>query len=256
MPKADWSCDECGEILPADRFLKTIDRELVRSSSSTRLYKGTRGGLGFGGGTSSSYRHVPKKLCPDCVENRLVAARRARSRRRLGWLVSLAIAVVAVIWIGRLPPAAPSSEQTAPVPQAPVTTANPEPEPPAPGSADIAPDAVQPPTALPDATGGEAQYEGGASPDDPSDTAIAPSDTDDTAMTAAIAAATPTALDSGQPASWKAGGRHGYVVVSAAQDQRGRRCRNAYWTLITDNNQIQGPSKLWCKDDGEEWTER
>ncbi|MEO7692244.1 MAG: hypothetical protein ABIS51_23365 [Sphingomonas sp.] len=77
----------------------------------------------------------------------------------------------------------------------------------------------------------------------------------DKAMADAIAIASPTALETGEAVNWSSGSRHGYVVVSAQQERGGRPCRNAYWTLITPNNQIQGPTTEWCNQDGR-WVAR
>jgi len=257
MAKADWSCDGCGEVLPADHFIQVTDREVARTSESSRIYKGTRGGLGVGGSSSTSYRHVKKKLCPACVEVRNELARRARARRRTQWLIGAGAAVVLIIFLASQPPSART-----PAPVATVAIDNSQ----ADVAVETAPDAApsDEPSPVADAspapvdTPKEEQAEA-ALPAPASDEPAPPQrfvGNSDGEMAEAIQAATPGALDRGEAAPWNGGDRHGYIVVSAPQQRGGKVCRNAYWTMITANNQIQGPSAEWCKADGGSWVKQ
>lgn len=259
MAKADWSCDECGEVLPADHFVQVTDREVARTSGSTRIYKGTRGGLGVGGSSSTSYRHVKKKLCPECVAYRIELARRARARRRIQWLiVGGAGAVLLIIFLASLPP---SARAPAPIPivaadngqVGTIAEAAPDSAPSKETNtfADAAPAAVETPS--------EEQTNATLPVVVPSDPAAPPlrfAGNSDAEMADAIQQATPGALEDGETVTWQGGDRHGYIVVSEPQQRGSKVCRNARWTMITANNQIQGPSAQWCTTDGGSWVKQ
>lgn len=257
MAKADWSCDECGEVLPADHFVQVTDREVARTSGSTRVYRGTRGGLGVGGSSSTSYRHVKKKLCPECVADRIELARRARARRRTQWLIGGGAAVLLITVLASQPP---SVRTTAPV--ATVATDSGQAAPAVEAVPDAAPSDEASPVAdatpVPVETPNEEKADA-ALPTPVSDEPALPQrfvGNSDKEMTDAIQDATPIALDSGETAPWNGGDRHGYVVVSGPRQRGSKVCRNAYWTMITANNQIQGPSAEWCKADGGSWVKQ
>jgi surface antigen len=262
MAKADWSCDECGEVLPADHFVKVTDREVAGTRGTTRVYKGTRGGLGIGGSSSTSYRHVSKKLCPQCAQARLEALRRARARTRMVWLAGLAIAAAIVFGIASQPKS-PSAQVNLSAPSDEATAENNEVE--IPGVLPAPDESASPATetAAEGANSAESETQSSDTPPTSGDersgdrqpSSLSPGG-DSQTVEAAISAATPAALESGETTTWHAGSQHGYILVSAAQERAGKSCRNASWTVITAHNQIQGPFKEWCKGSDGAWKER
>ncbi len=263
MTKADWSCDECGEVLPADHFVKVTDREIARSGSTTRFYRGTRGGRGFGGSSSTTYRHVSKKLCPQCAQDRSEALRRERARTRMGWLVGLAIAAAVIFGIASLPKSPPAQTNLVALSDETVAENN---EDGIPGALPAPVESASPAVAD-NATevGNRADRETQASDALPASVGDQPRDAQSSPLPKvgdtpnvddAIHAATPAALESGETTAWNAGSQHGYILVSASQERGGKNCRNASWTVITAHNQIQGPFKEWCKGSDGGWKER
>lgn len=257
MAKADWSCDECGEILPADHFVQVTDREVARTSGSTRVYRGTRGGVGFGGSSSTSYRHVKKKLCPDCVAYRVELARQARARQRTLWLVGTAAAVLLVIFMANQPPSAraPAALATVAIDNGQVIGAV-DPMPDSAPSDEPSPAADASPVSADTA---DEQRDNAAVPLPASEEPAPPqrmSGNGDAEMTAAIEDATLGALDRGETATWIGGDRHGYILVSEPRQHGRAVCRNAYWTIISVSNQIQGPPVEWCKTNDGPWVKQ
>jgi hypothetical protein len=257
MPKADWSCDDCGEVLSADRFQKITDRELAHTGTSTRFYKGTRGGLGVGGSSSTSYRHVTKRICPDCVQERLEAARRARARRFWTIVIWVAIISAVIFYIASLPPSA-DAPRTAQTPSESVqnTVANEETALPVSSNEAQTEDlSAEAPATSMDVEGISPPpanfYERADNAEPATSTPVLGDDSRE--MEAAIYDATLRALDTGEPADWSTGRRQGQVIVSAERTDRNKICRSAHWVLITASNQITGPSKLWCRNDGSAW---
>jgi len=246
MVKANWSCDECGEVLPADHFVKVSDREVARSGGTTRFYKGTRGGLGFGG-----------------AQERLDALRRARARTRIASLVGLAVAGVIILAIANQP-SSPSTQSNLLAPAEDPTVDTGETAIPA-----VLPTPVQTasPTAIEDPEDVTNRVDSETMPSDASSRAVDEQSRDSQSppittvgdretVDEAISAATPAALESGETTTWQVGSQHGYILVSAPRERGGKTCRNASWTMITPNNQIQGPSKEWCKGSGGGWKDR
>jgi hypothetical protein len=91
-----------------------------------------------------------------------------------------------------------------------------------------------------------------ATPSEDPSSSRAPAPPDEVA--AAITAATPDALETGQPQRWSVDGKTGYVVPSAAQVYADRSCRNVYSTIIDDGAQTQSQSQEWCwRNDGSGW---
>ena len=254
MAKADWSGDDCGEILPADHFTKVTDREVARTSGTTRVYKGTRGGLGMGGSSSTSYRHVKRKVCPACMADRAERLRRARMTRLIVWMAMLiGGGLLLLILAGQPTPTPTSAPAGSAVGKHPESPVEPYPVPVAAPTDDALP--LADPSPLP-AQSVDQKEEAPQSQSDQGETISSPprlAGNCDQEMRDAIAAATPGALESGDAVQWAGGGRHGYIVVSAPIQAGTKACRNAYWTITTPNNQIQGPAERWCKAEGGTW---
>ncbi len=76
-------CEYCRDVFPSTETTVVTDQVLSGESTSSRLYKGTRGGLGFGGTSRVSYRFKERAICLNCAEKRARRFRKAETVRRV-----------------------------------------------------------------------------------------------------------------------------------------------------------------------------
>ncbi|MGY2733656.1 hypothetical protein [Sphingomonas sp. UYP23] len=259
MAKAEWSCDECGDIYPADQFAKVTIREVSSTSSSTRVYRGTKGGLGVGGGSSTRYRHVKMKLCyANCYPAYLEMLRRQRARAIRTGIATIAIICGVIYFVLRLPTPAPlaAGNETAAIdsnaaealPLRSSEDARNSAEP-IQGDADL--------DTRPMAETPQQEVEVGRAPiaEEPRTTA-APSEDDrrpasgSNNIGGAIAIARIDALEAGKAIAWHADGERGFAVVSSPTATGDRTCRNVY---ITNDSAARSATEAWCRVGDGEW---
>jgi hypothetical protein len=193
------------------------------------------------------------QICPDCLIGRIEQRRRERRAKIIGLLFMVGVAVFIVITLSKttniqpntVGPADAASDTPANTSAANPATA-PDTRPAAePAQSNSPSDTVASPT-MPEMSG---QVDSDAPPELSAEPgkATANNDSSNGGIGDAISATTIRALDSGQAERWKAAGKSGYVVVSAAQPFPDRICRNAYATIIKGQDQTQSPSRQWCQ---------
>lgn len=260
MAKAEWSCDECGELYPADHFQKVTIREVSSTGSSTRIYKGTRGGVGFGGGSSTRYRHVKMKLCREtCYPAYLDMLARERGRRIRGGLIIALLIGGLVYFIASSTHPGSQAQVSSPL----TTDTNATDSLAAPAEADSPGNAVPAPrdSETPEPTKQEATAEDDgrdqrATPE--ADTKLPvtaaeddrPSYSRSNAIGGAIAIARIDALEAGKAIAWHADGERGFAVVSSPTTTGDRTCRNVY---ITNDSAARSATEVWCRAGDGEW---
>jgi hypothetical protein len=245
-------------IVPANELIPWREKQLSGTTSRSGFRTGVRGGVGFSSGGSQRFRHVNLRLCADCADVRIEAARRDRFWANMRGLVTLGVIVAVVVAFINIKPSRPAADNPTNI-----TDTNP--------AAEEDGNIVKPVTAVDDdpATNTDAGVQAQRMPQDqpgPDDRSAQSDDTppdgqsslrastppDDVA--AAITAATPDALETGQPQRWSVDGKNGYVVPSAAQAYADRSCRNVYSTIIEGGAQKQSQSQQWCwRNDGSGW---
>lgn len=251
-------CGDCGVQLPANEMTHVTDRVLSSTRRGNRVYKGVRGGVGFGTANSNTYRIERKLVCPRCMAIRIERRRRERRAKLIGSLFLLGLLLV-VVMTAMLSSNYFSETSTKPVSSENGTV-------PAGSSTDASTPARDGPavSSAPVEVPAGAERQSAPETSDPSAPPTAqqpspPSTTDEpapdrTEQEMAIAAAAREALNTGQPARWKAAGTSGYVVVSSAQTYTDRVCRNVSATVINGHDQTTSAPHQWCQlTSGGDW---
>lgn len=245
---AERDCSDCGVIVPANELIPWQEKQLSGTTRRSGFRTGVRGGVGFSSGGSQRFRHVNLRLCADCADTRIEAARRARFWANVRVVVTFGAILAAIIAFINMKPARPTADNVSNVRSSnmavdkagstkPITVVGDD----RPVDADEDVQTQRLPDDQP-RSDDEASRQGDTRPDYPSSPAASPPDD----VGAAIAAATSDALETGRPQRWNADGKAGYVVPSAAQVSADRSCRNVYTTTIEGGTQTPSRSREWC----------
>lgn len=256
-------CSDCGVLVAANELIPWREKQLSGTTKRSGFRTGVRGGVGFSSGGSQRFRHVNLRLCADCAEARIEAARRARFWANMRGLVTLCVILAAVVAFMNIKPSRQTVDSASSI-----TGAN--------NATDEDGNIVKPVAIVGDdrTVNADADVDTGAQtqgvpkdqpesddrlaePSDrqPDDQSLSPASAPPDDVGAAITAATPKALETGEPQRWRVHGKTGYVVPSTAQAYADRSCRNVYATIIEGGVQTQSQSQQWCRlNDGGEWT--
>jgi hypothetical protein len=253
---ANHECTDCSVVLPANELTKISVRVLDSTRKSRRFYNGVQGGLGFGSGSSETYRIRRLEVCDDCYEYRARLAKRRAFARFVGFVGIAIIIIVIVGAIVRLPALSPRQLSTAEVLQTDlipgpdhaqvINIATPTPDTPVP---DLAKDNVS--SANVDSSTPPPTDNLTATEQEPS--RVEPVSGTTESDRAEIAKATTTALEQGSEQRWQVGQDTGYVMVSRPIVVGLTTCRNVYSTIHSNGSETRSPNVTWCQTDGAEW---
>src|SRR5690349_9350884 len=93
---AERDCSDCGVIVPANELIPWQEKQLSGTTRRGGFRTGVRGGVGFSSGGSQRFRHVNLRLCADCADARIEAARRARFWANVRALVTFGAILAAI----------------------------------------------------------------------------------------------------------------------------------------------------------------
>jgi len=238
-------CEDCREAYPSNQTRVITESRISSRRQTTRMYRGTRGGIGFGGssGVTTSYRD--RTVCLDCLHYRAEAIRRENRARMLRWLFAISIGIGVFLWASShhvlSVPGPASNPAYAGDAQTNLSISD------TPAATPV--DVVDTPTANSDAAApsDDETPSSDNEPNDvttsdrdrlPPDAAPTPVRTEQDEMNSqgsreigqAIDDATRVALQSGATAKWHKNGQKGYVVVSGPTVNGEKTCRSVAWT--------------------------
>jgi hypothetical protein len=242
-------CEDCREAFPSNETISFTERVLASTRNSSRVYRGTRGGVGFGGSTGATYRYRERTICFGCAEIRADAIRATRRRRRIRNLLLFVLLAGGLGYCVKHLPALPDASNGIAPDQMPNTSNNSQPDAirssfPTPSTESRPNDASQErPTPSPSDIGHVDVMEHLPDPKP------LPTERPLPQITRSIL----DALDRGDTVRWRDDNGSGYILVSEEQTYASKTCRNVTITHIHEQDQYEDPAVLWCKPDGGTW---
>ena len=256
-------CEDCREAFPSNQTRVITESRIASRRDTTRLYRGTRGGIGFGGSSGVTTRYKDRTVCLECLHYRAEESRRANRRRAFGWLCAIVAGAAFVVWasLHRAFSVSDAGSNTAYADDAQSSTLISHAPIEAPGEVIKVPSDNGVTSIVPDNQG--------SLTDNPSDGATtldrdrAPeavtepvrsqqdeiNDQGSREIRQAIGDATRSALQTGETANWHKNGQKGFVVVSGPTSTGERICRSVAWT----DNTSRSDNVTWCSVSGGEW---